>query len=67
MLAHPLIATAKGHGPFVPVILYRRTAYQVGQAMADMGDAVRVAAEIAATLREEMRPTLPEGYDFAKV
>ncbi len=56
----PLYATTYGNGPYRPMLVYKGEAYQVGQALADIHDALRVAIEVAEGLRNGMRSP---GYD----
>lgn len=56
----PMYATTYGNGPFRPMIIYKREAYQVGQALAEIEDALRVAVEVAEGIRSGMRSP---GYD----
>ena len=50
-----IVATVYGNGPYRPVVLYRKQAFQVGQAMEDMGEAIAVACDVAAAIRDDLR------------
>ena len=55
-----LLATTYGNGPYRPTIIYKQEAYQVGQALDDIHEALQVAVEVAQGLRDGMRSP---GYD----
>ena len=57
-----MYATTYGNGPYRPMIIYKREAFQVGQAFADAADALQVACDVAAGIRDGMRSPSYEEY-----
>lgn len=56
----PLIPTANGNGPYIPVLVYKRERYVVGSAFERLEDAIEQATLIAVGIRDQMRWKDPE-------
>ena len=55
----PMLATVFGQGPYVPTVVWRGRSYQVGQAFADMAEALTIAISEVERIRNEMRGEAP--------